>query len=156
MGCALASCAGVSVRGNEVHKGPLTYRIAPPGAGWSSVDFDENDVAWVSRHGHVLAVNSTCEGHADAPIEVLLNHLVFGFTEKREVERRVRPLDGREAVEVHSMARLDGVPVDLTLLVLKKDGCVHDVMYVAPEKLRDEHLAAYEAMVEALHSQVSR
>jgi hypothetical protein len=42
------------------------------------------------------------------------------------------PLDGREALRSHVVAKLDGVPRELLLTVMKKDGCVYDFALVAP------------------------
>ena len=41
-------------------------------------------------------------------------------------------MDGREALRTVARAKLDGVPRELELVVLKKDGCVYDFALVAP------------------------
>ncbi len=57
----------------------------------------------------------------------------MGFTERQEQSQRSSSsLDGREALRSRYLARLDGVPVELELVVLKKDNCVFDFTYVAP------------------------
>jgi hypothetical protein len=57
---------------------------------------------------------------------------LFDFTEQEVLSEELVPLDGREALRTHVVAKLDGVPREMVLVVLKKDGCVYDVALVAP------------------------
>jgi len=136
MGLALlcaSACSGHHYRDGVVKKGDLEYRIAPLGPGWKFVSLSENDAAFYSpATGHSIAVNSTCHGHQDAPLEVLTQHLLMGFTERVKVEQVKEPMAQREALRSHYTAKLDGVPVELLLVVLKKDNCVYDFTYVSP------------------------
>jgi hypothetical protein len=88
-------------------------------------------VAFVSAdQTNTLAVNATCVDHDDPPLEVLTRHLLMGFTERETLTQTLEPMDGRQALRTHVRARLDGVPVELILVVLKKDGCVYDFTWV--------------------------
>jgi hypothetical protein len=44
-------------------------------------------------------------------------------------------------------ARLDGVPISLELVVLKKNGCVHDFTYASPTGKEAEHQTEFDALV---------
>ena len=131
----LAACsAGLS--GQYFQKGELRYRVAELDTStWRPVRFADNDLAWLGPSGSVIAMNATCSNYGDPPLEVLTNHLLMGFTDKQLVERKTFVLDGRDALESTFAARLDGVPIDITVAVVKKDGCVHDFTYVAPQGL---------------------
>ncbi|HEY0882974.1 MAG TPA: hypothetical protein VGD87_15640, partial [Archangium sp.] len=111
------------------------------------VAFDDNDLAWLGPNGHVLAMNATCTGHEDPPLEVLTNHLVIGFTDRQWGEKKKVMIDGREALRSQVTAKLDGVPVSLELVVLKKNGCVHDFTYISPQGREGEQRAAFEQLV---------
>lgn len=139
-GCRGGLAGGVYTRGN------LQYRVAEP-SGWKPVAFDDNDLAWLGPNGHVLAMNATCEGHEDPPLDVLTNHLVIGFTDRQWGERQKVMIDGREAQRSQVTAKLDGVPVSLELVVLKKNGCVHDFTYISPLGREAEQRAAFEKLV---------
>ena len=94
---------------------------------------NENDVAFVSKDSpHSLAINATCEGHDDPPLDVLTRHLLMGFTARNTLSQGLEQLDGREAMRTHVTAKLDGVPVELLLVVMKKDRCVYDFTYLSP------------------------
>ena len=54
------------------------------------------------------------------------------------------------ALETMAIAKIDGVPRQRALFVLKKDGCVYDVVYDAAPLKFDEGLAAYRRVRDGL------
>jgi hypothetical protein len=59
-------------------------------------------------------------------------HLFFGLREKR-IQRRERvSLQGAEGVRTWLVAELDGAPVAVEGVTLRRGGCLYDFMYVAP------------------------
>jgi hypothetical protein len=148
LGCAvLLSCP--SYKGGYFVKDSLKIRVATlDPAQWRQVDFSGNDLAWIHVGSpHVLAMNATCDEHGDPPLDVLTTHLTFGFTDKTMKSRSSKTLDGREALYSQYDAKLDGVEVELELVVLKKNGCVHDFMYVAPAGHLEEQRAAFDKLL---------
>ena len=147
-------CAGLlgcpaAVKNGYFVKGALKYRVATPDpAVWSPVTSEGNDLAWVNQKtGHVLAMNSTCEGHADPALDVLTTHLLFGFTDRDLKKRETKMIDGREALLSNYEAKLDSVAMEIDLAVLKKNECVHDFMYVAPKGRAAEFKAAFDLLI---------
>jgi hypothetical protein len=132
-------------------KNRLRYRLAAPESpAWRSIGLQDNDLAWVARdNGELLAANSTCTDHGDPSLEVLTNHLLIGFEDRELDDQRPITLDGREALRSRYKARLDGVPVELEVVVLKKNGCIHDFTFVAPLGLKAVHLADFDALVQS-------
>ena len=57
---------------------------------------------------------------------------MIGFTERELVEEERVPMDGREALRTQFNAKLDGVPRQILLQILKKDGCVYDFGLITP------------------------
>lgn len=151
---AATSCGGSLMNGLFV-RGAVAYRVAEPPAGeWRRAAFADNDLAWVhTATGHVLATNATCEGHEDPPLEVLTTHLLLGFTDRELASRKTFTLDGREALRSTYRAKLDGVPVALDLVVLKKNGCVHDLTYVSPAGTEGAQQATFDAMIAAFRQE---
>ncbi len=145
---ALAGCPS-GVKNGYFVKGWLKYRVATPDpAVWTPVESAGNDLAWVNQKtGHVLAMNSTCEGHADPGLDVLTTHLLFGFTERELKKRETKMIDGREAMLSNYEAKLDGVEMEIDLAVLKKNECVHDFMYVAPKGRAAEFKGAFDRLI---------
>ncbi len=143
---ALSSGCRGGLVGDKFTKPGLAYRVVEP-KGWRSAGFDDNDLAWVSDEGHVIAINATCTGHEDPQLDVLTNHLVIGFTDREWISKKKFTLDGREAMRSLVRARLDGVPISLELVVLKKNGCVHDFTYASPTGKEAEHQTEFDSLV---------
>lgn len=135
LACAAAlGCGGPSLQGNVFVGGETPYRIGELGAGWQRLSLaDQNDLAY--HHGGMGAIvqaNATCDPGSDVPLTALTNHLLIGFTERDIREQRVVPMDEREALRTHVIARLDGVPRELVFYVIKKDDCVYDFALITP------------------------
>ncbi len=143
-----ASCSH-GVKDGVFRKDETAYQVSEPGTGWEEVRLEDNDLAWTSAAtGHTLALNSTCEGHDDPPLDVLTRHLLFGFTDDVTVASGKLVMDGRDALRTRFTAKLDGVPVELDLVVLKKDDCVYDFSLVAPVGRGDEKRADFQKVLE--------
>ncbi|MCK8501451.1 hypothetical protein [Myxococcus fulvus] len=153
----LASCVGcrrVSFEDSVLSKPDVRYRVGELPKHWRRVWLDGNDLAFAEEGtGRALSINATCEGHDDPPLPVLTRHLLMGFTERQEVAQSVVAMDGREALRSRYLAKLDGVPVELELVVLKKDNCVFDFSYVAPPGLAMERMADFDALLAGFESE---
>lgn len=128
-------CATTGTLEDGVYRGPYTaYRIGKAPPTWTPVTVnDQNDLAWHSAEkGGVMHVDSDCDPAFDIPLTALRNHLLIGFTQREIVEEEVVPMDGREALRTHVRAKLDGVPREILLQILKKDGCVYDFGLITP------------------------
>ncbi len=128
-------CATTGALQNGVYRGEQTsYRVGPVGQGWTAVTVNkQNDLAWHNEAKEaVIHVDSDCDPALDIPLTALRSHLMFGFTEREVVEEEVVPMDGREALRTHLTAKLDGVPRDILLQILKKDRCVYDFGLITP------------------------
>lgn len=110
------------------------FQVAGPGEGWTPIRLErETDLAFHhAGHDAVLQVHASCDPALDIPLSALTNQILAGFTERAFLEQDVVPFDGREAMRTRVDAKLDGVPRSLALVVAKKDGCVYDLVLVAP------------------------
>jgi hypothetical protein len=154
---ATAGCRRVSFEGSVFSKKEVRYRVGELPGYWHRVYLKDNDLAFTELDtGRALSVNSTCEGHDDPPLPVLTRHLLMGFTEREEQSQQLISLDGREALRSRYTAKLDGVPVELELVVLKKDGCVFDFTYVAPPGQAEARMADFEALLAGFHAERAR
>jgi hypothetical protein len=57
---------------------------------------------------------------------------MIGFTERELVEEERVAMDGREALRTRFTAKLDGVPRQILLQILKKDDCIYDFGLITP------------------------
>ena len=135
--------------------GEADFHVGELDGDWTRIQVrDQNDLAFI--HGPtsgVIQANASCQAGLDIPLEALRNHLLIGFTERETVEERRIELDGREALDVHLTAKLDGVPVEMRLTVLKKNECVFDMaLLTAPADFArlEPH---YDAFLRGFHSE---
>ncbi len=98
--------------------------------------------------GGTVSVYGRCGKDADdVPLTALTQHLLIGFTEREFGQQKVVQLDGREALHTIVHAKLDGVRTGLSLYVLKKDGCVFDLVFAAAPSSFDGGLPRFDAFV---------
>jgi hypothetical protein len=129
VGCARARPV---VREGVVRGRQASFRVGALGPGWQPVGGDA-DAEWHRPDsGAVILANGECRPGADEPLGVLRNTLLIGFTDRVVRAEKRAMLDGREALASRVGAKLDGVPVEIDAWVLKKDGCVYDLVYAAP------------------------
>ena len=135
MGLTTIGCATTGTLRNGVYRGEQTsYRIGPVSSDWTLVTVDhQNDLAWHSKaKAGVMHADSDCDPALDIPLTALRSHLLIGFTEREVVDEEVVPMDDREALRTHLRAKLDGVPREILLQILKKDDCVYDFGLITP------------------------
>lgn len=122
-GCALPG----HFSGDTYRDGAIAFRIGVLPPGWRRVRVEGSQLAFHHGGGGTILANATCAPGDDVSLDVLTNHLLFGIADRREESRQRFALDGREALRTRLAGTLDGVPVALDLVVLKKDGCTYDL-----------------------------
>ena len=129
-GAAGCLCGGhTEVKDGQYDDGKVAYSVGGPGAGWAELKLPTANAAW---HNEALAatlmVNSHCDGVADSPLEGLASDLLMGMTDREILSQARLEHSKREALETVATVKLDGVPRKLVLFVMKKDGCVYDIV----------------------------
>jgi len=148
MACLLvltAGCGGSTFREGVYENEHIRYRVGPLRREWRAVELEDNNLAFHRPGMGTISVNSTCTNYEDVPATALVNHLLFGTTARSFLIEEVVTLDGRGAHHVLVQAELDGVPIEIELFVLGKDGCVLDLGHVrsrsAPGAARAQFLS---------------
>ena len=108
----------------------------------SALTFDD------PQTGAMIAVNGRCDRDGeDVPLRSLTKHLFLQFTSVEVNTEEVVPFDGREAMHSVMLAKLDGVPKKFDVWVLKKDGCVYDLLLIADPARFEAGLEAFGRLV---------
>lgn len=127
----LGACAHTSFDGRRFSKEATSYRVGTLPGDWQRVDVDQQDLAFHKPGQGTISAHALCEQYDDVPHGVLLNHLLFGFTQREYVIEQDVVLDGRTSRHAVIDAELDGVPVRLEVFILTRNGCVFDLSYVS-------------------------
>jgi hypothetical protein len=142
---ALGAC-GAGLHGDVFRGDGYAFRLGPLPAGFHRVAVDRASLAFRDdADGGTIAVNGRCglDGE-DVPLATLTQHLFLRFTEQEILEQTILPFDHREAMRTVIRAKLDGVPMKFAVWVLKKDGCVYDLAYMAAPERFDRDAAAFD------------
>jgi len=135
MSLAFTACATSSFSGNVYRDSQTAYRVGPLDASWERFNLPDCNLAFRSKGGGSIMANAVCAGIKDVPLDVLTNQALIDLEQKHEQSRELITVDGRGAQRTRLSASLDGVPVELDLVVLKKDGCTYDFQLVAGRKI---------------------
>ena len=125
--------SGPAFEGGIYRDGTIAFRAGPVGDGWRRLEIAHASLAFRDdAHLASVLVHGRCNVPGDdAPLPALTNHLVIGTTDRDVKLEETVPFDGREARHTVLDAKLDGVEKTFDLWVLKKDGCVYDLVYIA-------------------------
>jgi hypothetical protein len=132
----VSACGGASFDGQVYRKGEFAFRVGPVPSNWRAIDVDGTLLAFRDdSDAATVAVSGRCglDGD-DVPLEALTHHLFLHFTDRSLVSQRRLDLDGRDALRTELVAELDGVAMHYLVYVLKKDGCVYDLVYVSNQQ----------------------
>lgn len=143
-----------------------TFRVGSPGRTWEPLIEKGTQFAW--QHASdpaVIQVHSECENHGDSDLEDFTDHQRIDYRSWKIVEEPTGELDGqgrpamrkkqyyitlaqREALRTTVEANLDGGDVMIEYVVVKKNGCLFDLTYIAVPRAFEQHLAAFDQVIE--------
>jgi hypothetical protein len=151
----LQACAhGDGFDGAVLRKGELVVHLGPVAPNWRRIEVEGADLAFHddAREASTLFDVRCGRRDDDAPLSVLTDHLIMGTTERQFDTQETVPFDGREALHSVLRAKLDGVPMQYEIYVMKKDGCVFDIVYVAPPDRLAQGAPEFERFVHGVHA----
>jgi len=139
------ACGGPAFNGSVYRSEDVAFKVAPPPPTWERIEVTSTALAFRDeKHDATIAVNGRCgKDSDDVPLRSLTQHLFFQFTDRTIEREEVVPFDEREALHTVLLAKLDGVPKKFDVWVLKKDGCVYDLLYIARPSSFEEGVAPF-------------
>jgi hypothetical protein len=150
----VACSAPNHLEGSLYQDGRIAFRVPPLPDGWARIDVPAANLAFrdEAREASILVDGRCNRRDDDAPLSALTEHLIIGTTARDYVSQDVLPFDAREAQHTVMVAKLDGVPMQYDIYVLKKDGCVYDLVYVAPPPRFGEGAPRFEQFAQGFHT----
>ena len=129
------------------------YRVGPLPGGWERLRTNARAIAFYHpAYRATIYTDAFCGGSfSDAPDEVLIGGMVGGLQELKTLHQEPLMLDGRGALRRRMHAALDGVPLELDAMVVKKDDCLFDFLAVAPFPADPAVRADFVAFYEGFH-----
>ncbi len=150
---AFLSCTATSYDGATFKRGKLTYQTGGLPETWKRIGVEDANLAFKHKDGGAIVCNAIC-GDADirdVPLDVLINQSLFGVEAQKEISREELKLDGRAAVRTRVSGSMDGVPIELDLVVMKKDNCTFDFQLVTTPEEFTARQPDFERFFRAFH-----
>lgn len=130
----LSGCKAQPFDGQIYEANDLRFRVGPVPSGWRQIDVTDSDSLLAFRDDSAratIALTGRCGRDGDdVPLRALTHHLFLHFTDRQVVSEERIKLDGRAALRTELLATLDGVPKRFVTVVLKKNECVYDFLYI--------------------------
>jgi hypothetical protein len=151
-----------------------SYRVGLPGVGWESMRGDGLQAAWHhSTDPAAIQVHGECEQHGDSDLEDFTDHQRIDYSAWKIIEEptgeldaegrpRMRPMQyyttiaDREALRTTVRANLDGVEIMIEYVVLKKDGCLFDLTFIAVPRAFEQHRGQFQQVIDGFGYPVRR
>ena len=147
---ALSACSTPSLQNGVFRNGDVAFRVGPVPTHWTPIEEEQTDAelaTFAFRNANdqaTVGVAARCHRDGDdVPLRSLTQHLYLGFTDRETRSEDEFMLDGRAALRTEMVASLDGVPKEMTFVVVKKDGCVYDFWRVAANAAPDPEFDAF-------------
>lgn len=127
---ATTACVSVSL-GNKSGKTYEEIFFNAPADPYTELKVQSADRSWQnSKNGNTISYMSTCETASEPTLEVLSTIALDGVEDLKIVEKKKFNYNGREALNTILLGRVDGVPIQADLTVLKKNNCVFNITYI--------------------------
>ena len=148
----LASCATPGPRVEQgVFRVSEQFRVTVPGPQWEAVSNARADLELRHRAGDAgMLANAECGGgYARADLRALTRRLFVGFRGREVLERGPAEVAGMPAAHAVIEGGVAGEDrrVRVEAFIIKSEGCVYDLVYVAPADAYAERRADFERFV---------
>lgn len=112
------------------------YRVGPLSGDWIWTREKSPGIVFRNKTTDAtIATEAICGGaFEDVPLMMLTNHLFDGMNGVKRITQQDLTLGGRDALYTEATAAMDGVPVSLDIVVLKKNGCEFDFYAISLPK----------------------
>jgi hypothetical protein len=149
-----AACGGSSLKGSVYRGDGLAFALGEAPPTWRRIQVTGTRLAFRDDEAEsTVLVNGRCgKDGDDVPLLALTQHLFMRFTDRELVEQTIVPMDGREAMHTIMRAKLDGVPKVFDTYVLKKNGCVYDLVGIWAVGKFEPYGPAFERFASGFHT----
>jgi hypothetical protein len=144
MSILLTSCVSVELPGNKVTSAKgVEYQ--DPGGSYEEIKAKNADKTWLSKKsGNTISYLSECGNTADPSLQSIESDSLSALSNLEILKTETITFNGRGARQTVAAGTVDGVPVALSLLVFKKNGCNYTLSYGGLEKQFNGELPVFE------------
>ena len=140
----ISGCVSVSIQTPKISKSK-DILFVPPGEPFKSIKNETVDSAWQStKNGNTLAFLSECSEKHDPALKTMESENLSALTNLQIISSTTAVFNDRESLETTVDGLVDGIPIRMSLLLFKKNGCSFTITYVGRQKYFDNNKNIYE------------
>lgn len=140
----LGSCVSVQLPGGKVTSAK-DVSFSAPSSPFNEIKSDSSDKAWISgKTGNTISYLSECGGKNEPTLQQLESDSLSALNSLKVLKSEDTSFNGRAARQTLAQGFVDGVSVQLSLLVFKKNGCNYTLTYGGVEKNFQNELNTFE------------
>jgi hypothetical protein len=128
------ACVSVNLDGGKISKAN-GVKFSEPKSPFKKIDNPSVDSAWQNPStGNTIAYLSECGNKGDITLAAMENENVSAISSAKVIRTALKEYNSREAKESTVEGIVDGIPVKMTLIVFKKNGCNYTLSFVGRKK----------------------
>ncbi|XGC80438.1 hypothetical protein ACES2L_13990 [Bdellovibrio bacteriovorus] len=144
LGLLLSGCVTVQLPGGKVTSAKDVEYKQPAGA-FKEIKNADADKSWISANtGNTISYFTECGGKAEPTLNDLENDAFAALSDSKVLSSEEVNYNERAARQSRASGKLDGVPVELSLIVFQKNGCNYTLTYGGLAKSFSVEAAAFE------------
>lgn len=131
----------------------LYYKVGGLSLGWEKLKTNAKAAAFHRQDiGATISTDAFCgAGFEDLPLKVLTGQLFAGTGKRKILKEEEFTLDGRGALRTVATGETDGVPLKFDSVVLKKNNCTIDFVYISPPESYSAGVSDFETFYKGLN-----
>ena len=138
---------------NRLGDAELRPKDAQIGSSKKAFSSEITDIAYQSkRTSAIISLNSSCrEGRGSVPdLAPYLRELLLGMSDISERTESTTQVSGTDALEGTVAGKMAGERTKIRALVLSKNGCIYDLMYISRPERFSTHESDFNRFVSSL------
>lgn len=119
----LASCVSVNLPGSSKGLPAKNTIVAEPGSDFIKSKKPTGDQTWINKKTRNIISYITECGSSDPSLESMYTEVISALQNPEEISTKTSMFNEREALFTETKGKIDGVPVQISSLVFKKNSC---------------------------------
>ncbi|MEI8348308.1 MAG: hypothetical protein WCG27_12635 [Pseudomonadota bacterium] len=119
-----------------------TYSVKFTSTDWEKIPPNSSDLALKNKKSSsVIFLNTTCQKYNDADLSHLSDNILSGIEKLQILKKEEVSFSGRKGVKVTASGIMDGLPIFLDFLSVRKSMCLYDFVLISGKKeVRDNDI----------------
>ncbi len=126
----LNGCISVDLKPKSTSQKAEAISFEAPKQPFEEIKSNTGDRVWISGFtGNTISYLTECNSNSDVKLEELLKDATTFIEEKVEIQTTYKPYNQRASIQSILSGSLDGVPIQVHLIIFKKNQCTYTLTY---------------------------